>query len=78
MIRVRSNNPDMIYISTMDIHGGQEICISLTQDMIDTINWAKEHRGRLDKEAKLRETNPALSNSWSEYQTMLRIVMDDI
>lgn len=78
MIRIRSNNPDMIYVSIMDIHGGQEICFSLASNVIDAINWTNEYRARLDKEVKLRETNPALSNSWNEYQTMLRIVMDDV
>jgi hypothetical protein len=78
MIRVRSNNPDHIYVSTIDIHGGQELVISLSQSTVDSLNWVQSYRLGLEKEIELRNSTPALASAWDQYQTMLRIVMDDV
>lgn len=78
MIYARSNNPDMIYVSTMDVHGGKELCVSFSQDVADSLNWIKQHRKLMEKEAELRSSNPALASAWDQYQVMLRIVMDDV
>lgn len=76
MIRARSGNPDLLYVSTMDIHGGQEICVSFSQEAIDLLNWAREQRKRSMAEEDLRDGNPALLSCWNDYQTMLRLVRD--
>lgn len=76
MIYVRTENPDMIHIKNADIHGGREILISLSDEMIDNMKWITEYRNKLDQEIELRSKNPALANAWDQYQTMLRIVMD--
>ena len=68
----------MIYVSVMDVHGGQEVCISFSSDVVDAINWVKDHRSKMESEARLRKDNPALEDSWKQYQLMLQLVTDTI
>jgi len=78
MIKISSLNQHLIDTSIQDVYGGKEIHINLGFEAVDAIKWVQEHRRQLEKERKLRESNPALSNAWDQYQTMLRIVMDDV
>lgn len=78
MINARTSNPDLIHVSTMDVHGGRDISVSVSNDVVETINWVKKYRQKLEKEIELRASNPALASAWDQYQVMLRIVMDDI
>lgn len=61
-----------------DTYGGKRHVIYIHQEWIDCLNWVKNHKAQLEKEAKLRAENPALASQWDQYQTMLRIVMDDV
>lgn len=78
MIQIQSLNPNILHVSTMDVHGGKMITVELSRDVLDIINWARTYREKLDREVRLREQTPALANSWDEYQTMLKIVLDQI
>lgn len=78
MISISLMPLDFAYASVSDIPGGHHIHIMITPEVIDSINWVKAHRHKLEKEIELRNNNPALATQWDHYQTMLRIVMDDI
>lgn len=78
MIKISSANHRLIETSMNDVYGGKEIWINLGLEAVDAIKWVQEHRQQLERERKLRESNPALANAWDQYQTMLRIVMDDV
>ena len=69
---------EYINVTRMNVHGGISFQISLSQTFLDLLTWTKEHKEMLDKEVKLRNQNPALATQWDHYQTMLRIVMDDV
>jgi len=55
-----------------------EISTNTELKILDDINWLKDFRKKVEKEEKLRSDNPALADIWESYQTMLRIVMDDV
>ena len=78
MIQVTAAPPDMIYSGVVDVQGGKMITIQLTDDVVSTIRWAQKYKENLQREIELRESNPALASQWDQYQTMLRIVMDDV
>jgi hypothetical protein len=78
LIQVSISPPEIGYISTQDVYGGKNITITITQEVVDLLAWVKEHKGQVQREAELRKTNPSLNNMWEQYQTMLRIVMDDV
>ena len=56
----------------------QHVQISLNSNIVDDLRWINDYRAKIDRENKMRETNPALKNTWDSYQTMLAIVMDDV
>lgn len=59
-------------------YGGVQFTVQLAPEMEDVLRWASEYKLKIEKEEKLRQTVPALANQWEQYQTMLRIVMDDV
>ena len=78
MLSINLMPPDFAYASVSDMLGGNHINIMITPEVIDAINWVKEYRHKLEKEIELRNNNPALATQWDHYQTLLRIVMDDV
>jgi hypothetical protein len=78
MISISLNPPEFGYASVSDAFGGKHITIMISPDVIEAVNWVKEHRSNLEKELELRNSNPALATQWDHYQTILRIVMDDV
>jgi hypothetical protein len=78
MLTINLDPPNFAYAAVSDVYGGKHIHVQISPDVIDAFNWIQTYRALLDREVKLRETNPALANQWDHYQTMLKIVMDDV
>jgi predicted transcriptional regulator YheO len=76
--RFNVNPPHIGYGNVSDIHGGQEYTLNFSSEIVSDLEWVRQYRAKLDKEEQMRESTPALKNSWDSYQTMLRIVMDDV
>jgi len=72
--------PDIGTVTTLDSvdSSSQHITISLNANIVDDLRWINYYRAKIDRENTMRETNPALKNTWDSYQTMLAIVMDDV
>lgn len=70
--------PNFGFITVSDTFGGQRHVFNVAQPIVEDLQWLREYRQKLEQEEKLRESNPALRNAWDSYQTMLRIVMDDV
>ena len=73
MINLSITPPWLAYV-----YGGKEVHIQFTTEVVETLQWAIEYRKQLQREIDLRNTNPALADQWDHYQTLLRIVMDDV
>jgi len=69
---------DWIRVYQMSHYGGIKYQITLEQKLLDLLAWAQQQKEQHAKEIELRKTNPALAMSWDHYQTMLKIVMDDV
>jgi len=78
MIEVMIDPPNFAFSSVTDAIGGKMVTIRIAQDVVDAIKWVSEQRVRLEREAILRQDNPALASAWDQYQVMLRLVMDDL
>ncbi len=78
MVRITITPPDFAYSNTQDVYGGKQINVMIAPDVVEAVRWVQEYRSRLDKEVQLRMTNPALASQWEQYQTMLKLVMDDL
>ena len=59
-------------------YGGNLYSIVINQEVLDNLEWLRTYRSQLEREAIAREKNPALASQYEQYQTMLRIVMDDV
>jgi hypothetical protein len=69
---------DWIHVYAIKHHDGIKYQITLEQKFLDLLAWVEQQKQQHAKEIELRKTNPALANSWDHYQTMLKIVMDDV
>ena len=63
-------------IHETEVYGGTQLQISFNQRFESDIKWLRSHRDRIEKEEKLRSENPALHDSYEQYQTMLRLLLD--
>lgn len=78
MIYVEFKPSNFASVVTTELHGGKAVYVKISPEVIDAINWVNTYRAQLDKEIALRNSNPALAIQWDHYQTLLRIVMDDV
>lgn len=77
MIKIFSSHPNLIHVCVSDVHGGKEIFIGCSADLSDAVSWVNRERRKQEREAQLRERNPALMDLWEGYQTMVKLVSDD-
>ena len=61
---------DVIWTSTNDTYGGQELRISFNSMHKDNLMWLQNFRLEHEKEIKLREENQAVKNAWEQYQVV--------
>jgi len=61
---------DVIYVYTSDIHGGQELRISMNSVHKDNLIWINQFRVEYENDRKLREENQAVKNAWEKYQVV--------
>lgn len=72
------NGHDYMNINCTQQYGGISFSVNLEKRLIDLLQWVENHKANVEKEEQLRKTNPALASTWEQYQTMLKIVMDDV
>ncbi len=61
---------DVIWTSTTDTYGGQELRINMSGHHKDNLMWLQKFRFEYEKELKLREENQAVKNAWEQYQVV--------
>jgi hypothetical protein len=78
MFNIIVDPPGFAIVSVADTYGGKQINIKISNHVLDTIDWVNRYRSRLDQEQKIRDGNPAVASLYEQYQTMIKLVMDDI
>ena len=66
------------YVNKQDTHGGVDYTLYIDPQMIDDLRWLRKHKTRIESEEKIRNENPAVASAYEQYQTVLKIVMDQI
>lgn len=69
---------DVIWTSTNDTYGGQELRISFNSVHKDNLMWLQNFRLEHEKELKLREENQAVKNAWEQYQVVKALAQKEI
>lgn len=74
LVSINFNPPSLGYVAPSDTYGGKSWTIYLNQEVVDAVEWVKEHRYQLAQEESLRKANPHLQQLYDEYQTLLRLI----
>ncbi len=61
---------DVIWTTTTDTYGGQELRITMAGHHKENLMWLQNFRHEYEKEKKLREESPAVKNAWEQYQVV--------
>lgn len=67
---------EFMNIYESEVYGGSQLQITLNPSVESDLRWLRSYREKLEKEEKLRSENPALKESYEQYQTMLRLLLD--
>jgi hypothetical protein len=78
LIEINTYSPEMMYISKADTYGGKKFDISFSQEMIEMFKWYKEYRGQMLKESQAREQFQSVAAAYEQYQTVLKLVLDQV
>ena len=73
MIQITTNQPNVISGHVIDVMGGHMIQLYLTPDILDTINWVKQHKAQLEREQEIRAQDPAAQELFTQYETYLNL-----
>jgi hypothetical protein len=78
LVEVSSNNHDMLHIYKHDRFGGVNYNLAFSQEMVDMFNWYKQYKAQMLLESQAREQNPSIAAAYEQYQTMLKLVLDQV
>jgi hypothetical protein len=59
-----------------ETYGGQAVNVNLDQDLAKDLIWLRQHKQRMELEAKAREENESVRSAYEQYQTVLNLVLD--
>lgn len=78
LIEINCYNPEIMYVSKSDTYGGKKIDLNFNQDLVEMVKWYKEYKQQLMKESKAREQFESVAAAYEQYQTTLKLVLDQI
>lgn len=78
LIEINCYAPDVMYVSKTDSYGGKKFDINVHPDVIEMVRWYKEYKAQLLKESKAREQFESVASAYEQYQTTLKLVLDQV
>lgn len=78
LVDINCYAPDVLYISKSDTYGGKKFDINVMPDVIEMVRWYREYREQMIKESKAREQFESVASAYEQYQTTLKLVLDQI
>jgi hypothetical protein len=73
MIQISCDAPNVMSAHVTDVMGGHLIHLYLHPDILDTINWVKQHKAQLEREQQIRAQDPAAQELFTQYETYLNL-----
>lgn len=61
-----------------ETYGGQQLTLTISQSIVDDLNWLHSYRTQLEREQQLRRENETVRSAWEQYQTVLNLVVLDV
>lgn len=78
LIEINCYAPDVMYISKSDTYGGKKFDLNFSQEMMEMVKWYKQYKEQMLKESKAREQFESVAVAYEQYQTTLKLVLDQI
>ncbi len=76
LVDIIFEDPTVGHVRTVDGYGCKQYVLVISHDVLAAIDWIRDYRIQLQKEANARANNPALASCYHEYQTMLKLISD--
>lgn len=78
MIDINTSDPSIVYVTKTDTYGGRRFDLIFTSEVRDMIDWYRQHRDQLARESRAREQFQSVAAAYEQYQTTLKLVLDQV
>lgn len=78
LIEVTCNQSNIMYVSKTDTYGGKRIDLYFNSDVTEMVEWYKKYKDQMIKESKAREQFESVATAYEQYQTVLKLVLDQV
>lgn len=78
IITFTTSRPDIISCTPSDVYGGKTYNLSSGYQLEEMIKWYQEYKDQLMKESKAREKFESVASAYEQYQTVLKLVLDQV
>lgn len=73
-LQIETSDPYILSATVHDVYGGKKIYLHMNAELIDTIQWVRQHKAQLAHEQQMRMNNPDLQELYLSYQTALNLI----
>lgn len=78
MIDFVTADPSIAYINKQDQYGGKRFELRFSSEMKEMFDWYQSHKKQLELESRARMQYPSVASAYEQYQTTLKLVLDQI
>lgn len=78
LIEINCYAPDIMYVSKSDTYGGKKFDLYVNQEVTEMVKWYREYKEQMLKESKAREQFASVASAYEQYQTTLKLVLDQL
>jgi hypothetical protein len=76
MIEITSNSPTLMWVNRSDSYGGKTFNLSLNHELVEMLDWYRAHKEQMLRESRAREKFESVASAYEQYQTTLKLVLD--
>lgn len=78
LIEINCSNYGIMNVTKTDTYGGKRFDLSFSSDLLNMIEWYKVYQKQLDLEIKARREYESVAAAYEQYQTTLKLVLDQL
>ncbi len=76
LIDINCSQGQILYVSKSDTYGGKRYDLNFSTEMIEMLEWYRKYKEQMLKESQAREQFESVAGAYEQYQTMLKLVLD--
>lgn len=78
IIELSTSQSNIAYFTKTDQYGGKQFTLYVTPELTDMLEWHKKYKLQLERESKAREQFVSVASAYEQYQTALKLVLDQV